>query len=103
MAAGASSLLSLHPPIPHPIPHPYPRTPGGRCVKSTIHIQIARRPNIEPPSLSAGAYGSAILCKDAAGDQLIKKNIKCRNYREVRDAKKEAQFLEDLKSTNVIG
>eukprot|EP00040_Diaphanoeca_grandis_P041840 m.263618 g.263618 ORF g.263618 m.263618 type:complete len:477 (+) comp51305_c0_seq1:230-1660(+) len=58
---------------------------------------------VEKKLIGKGAYGSAMLCKDSEGNSLVKKNIKCRNFREVRDAKKEAAFLDDLKSTNVIG
>lgn len=59
---------------------------------------------VEKKVIGKGAFGSAVLCKDiATGDNLVKKNIKCRNFREVREAKQEAQFLDQLRSTNVIG
>eukprot|EP00729_Bicosta_minor_P024723 gene24723-18373_t len=50
------------------------------------------------------AFGQAILCRDAvSGAKMVKKEIKCANIREVQDAKMEAKYLDDLKSTNVIG
>ena len=53
--------------------------------------------------LGKGASGTAYVAAAADGTELVKKVIRCRGPADVRAAKSEARFLEQLESSNVIG
>jgi len=53
--------------------------------------------------LGKGASGTAYVAAAADGTELVRKVIRCRGPADVRAAKSEARFLEQLESSNVIG
>lgn len=78
--------------------------PDGGSASKPSSARSTRSNVVEGRVIKSGASGTAVLCEDTdTGRKVVKKRIKCKTQREVENAKNEAQLLEDLRSTNVIG